>query len=308
LVEVAPRPDENPVLVYLARLAEGESRRTMEKALATFTAPRDPETIAWGTLRYPHVTLAKSQLAARLAPATVNKILAGVRGVAREAMRLDLLAPEHFARIREVKGVRGSRLPAGRHVEVDELDGLFGVCEAETPRVVRDRAILAVLRATGCRRAELVGYDLEDLDRKAWTLFTRGKGNKERNLPAVAAQEAVLPWLRVRGNVGGPLFFAVRKDGTLSSRRMHPSSVAFIIDRTAVAADVAHLSPHDLRRTFVGDLLDGGADMATVQRLAGHESVDTTARYDRRPERAAQAAAALITIPSVRRKSEEGPQ
>ena len=70
-----------------------------------------------------------------------------------------------------------------------------------------------------------------------------------------------------------------------------------MLRKRAAQAGVDEMTPHDLRRTMVGDMLDAGADLATVQKVCGHASPTTTARYDRRPEEAKRKAAGLLHVP-----------
>jgi integrase len=298
------RADRDPVAVYVAGLGSAKSQRTMAAALTTIAAElgvASAHLIPWEELRYQHVAALRARLVKRFAPATVNKLLSAVRGAAREAMRLGLLQPEEHARIVDVAGVRGSRLPAGRHVEEGELASLVGACERK-----RDGALLALLCVTGMRRSELVALDLEHVDEATCTIRILGKGNKERLAYAAEARAEIAGWLEVRGRQPGPLLCSINKAGTLRRRRLAESSVNFILARIAARAGVDGLAPHDVRRTWVGRLLDAGADISAVQRLAGHSRVDTTQRYDRRGERAAEAAAGLVRLP--RRREDNCPE
>ena len=82
----------------------------------------------------------------------------------------------------------------------------------------------------------------------------------------------------------GPLLCPVNKGGNLQMRRMTPDAVLKILKKRALQAGVEEFSPHDFRRTFCSDLLDASVDIVTFQKLAGHASPVTTAKYDRRGE------------------------
>lgn len=107
----------------------------------------------------------------------------------------------------------------------------------------------------------------------------------------------------VRGAAPGPLFYGVVKGGALAPRRLAGQAMAVICASRALEAEVPPFTPHDLRRSFISGLFDAGASPAVVQRLAGHEDLATTTRYDRRGEEARRRAVELIDIPYVARQS-----
>jgi integrase/recombinase XerD len=104
-------------------------------------------------------------------------------------------------------------------------------------------------------------------------------------------------WILVRGSQPGPLFYHINKSDRIYQRRLTDSTVRHMLVKLDKIAGIQSFSAHDLRRSFISDLLDKGADIATAQKLAGHASVETTARYDRRGEVTKRNAAGLLHVP-----------
>jgi len=304
-VEAVPAvpAERHPAAVYLAGLSRG-SRRTMRQALDTvagvLSGRADAAAMPWHRVEYAHVQAVRTALAERYAPATANKMLSALRGVLREAWRLGQIDGEAYRRMADVQAVAGETLPAGREVTAGELGALFLACAGDTtPAGRRDAALLAVLFGGGLRRSEAVALDLADYSPETGELRVRhGKRNKARIIYATnGGKRALDAWLAVRGTEPGPLLIPVRKGGTMELRRMTAQAVYALLRRRAEQANVAAFSPHDSRRTWIGNLLDAGADITTVQKLAGHANVNTTARYDRRGEQAKRKAAELLHLP-----------
>ena len=293
-----------PARLYLASLAP-TGRRSMAarlRRIATLFGAPDIDEVPWEALRYAHIAALLVRLAEDgLAPASINATLAALRGVMNAAWSLGLLDVEDLERIRRVKGARGSSLPRGRAVAGTELAALLAACARDSsPAGARDTAMIALLYTAGLRREELASLALSDLSAPAASLAIRhAKGRKQRLLPlAAAAMSALEPWLAARGTGSGGLFLPVNKGGRIYGSRLAAQAVYRALAKRAEEAKLTEpLSPHDLRRTFVGDLLDAGADIATVQQLAGHASVSTTARYDRRGEATKRRAVELLSLP-----------
>ncbi len=305
----------NPVSAYLAGLAES-SRRPMRTNLETIarlvSGGRVSATeLAWWELRYEHTSLIRSTLAASYAPATANLMLSAMRGVLKSCFRLGYMTADDLQRAADVPPARGSRLPPGRAVERGELYALFRLCYEDHKRArgARDAALLALLYACGLRRSEAVSLDLSDYDPGTLEVRVRGKGNKERMVYAEGgADRAVNLWVGLRGEEPGALFLPVNKGGTIVRARTDPDgevvparlsdqAVYDVVKRRHREAGVKKLSPHDFRKTFVGDLLDAVGDLSVAQQLAGHADPSTTARYDRRGERAKRKAAGHLHVP-----------
>ncbi len=212
---------------------------------------------------------------------------------------------DDYLRAVDLRPISGSRLPAGRNVEHVEL---------EHP-------------ARPVRRRPTPGRRPRRAPSSPWPTSPAAAGPNSRRctwptststLPpsgswAKAANNAWCPsppppppcieaWLAWRGDQPGPLFCPIdRGDNLQHSRTLSGEAIRQVLCRRSLAAGVKALSPHDLRRTYAGDLLDAGADLPAVQQLLGHASPATTSRYDRRGDKARRTAAERLhlEIPST---------
>jgi site-specific recombinase XerD len=196
----------------------------------------------------------------KLAPSTIGRKLAAVRAFLRHALGAERVPDASFA------PRRPRRLPdAPRPHEVDgELDALDG----EGPLAVRNRALVELVYSAGLRSQEAVDLDLADVDFEQELVHVRGKGGKERVVPlGEEAARLVADYLRearpqlARG-AENALFLSVR------GRRLDTSTLRRLIPH-----------PHRLRHAFATHLLEGGADLRTIQELLGHSSLSTTQMY-----------------------------
>jgi integrase/recombinase XerD len=215
-----------------------------------------------------------------LKPGTIGRKMAAVRGLHR------FLFAEEFAASDPTAGLdtprRGASLP--KALTVEEVERLLESPNRSDPLGARDAALLEFLYATGARVSEAVTVDLHDLDLETRTVMLTGKGNKQRLVPlgryAVAAVIAYLPYrleLRRSGADPGRLFLNSR--GKALSRQ----GVWGIVRKAAASAGIAgdRASPHVLRHSAATHMVEGGADLRTVQEMLGHASISTTQIYTR---------------------------
>lgn len=304
--ERAGKPD--PYDTYIDTLKSPESKRAMAGCLDRIAAmvltaergtpPPEEEKITgrgrpWWVLRYAHTTRIRAQLIETgWSPKHVNKHLSALRGVLKQCWQLEYMDTDAYMRAKAIENVKGSRLPAGRSIHGDEHDAIDAAVAAEDgARPVRDRAILALLRATGLRRSEVAGLCVENWDPAERQIRVVGKGDKEREVPVYPSAAVKLDrWLNRLNRRRGPMFPAIDRWGNVSKRHINARTIGQVVEQWRRRAGVAPLATHDFRRSLGGDMLDAGADLVQVQKLFGHQSATTTAGYDRRPGRKLRAA------------------
>jgi integrase/recombinase XerD len=232
-------------------------------------APEDLEAFV-GWLR-----AATSQRGSGYAASTVARIVVAVRGFHRFLAREGLVPGDVGSDLETPSAARSLPKP----LSLAQVELLLAAPVGLDPIARRDRAMLEILYGAGLRISELTGLDLDDVDPVERMLRVRGKGDKERVVPygevAAAALEEWLVGGRPALSPRDPAVFLNARGGRLSRQGVWKLLKAHA-DRVGLAEEV---SPHTLRHSFATHLLDGGADVRSVQELLGHASVTTTQIY-----------------------------
>jgi site-specific recombinase XerD len=222
-----------------------------------------------------------------LARASIARKRAALRSFFADARRRGLVEDDPAALLDAPTLDR--RLP--KALRVDQVAALIthtAAGEPPDPMALRDAAVLELLYGTGARVSELVGLDLPALDLERRTAKLHGKGDRERLVPlGEPAAHAVRRWLAD----GRPAILADRleaaappADAVFLGRRgarADRSELYRMVRRRGLAAGVGHVTPHVLRHSYATHLLEGGADLRSVQELLGHAALATTQIYTR---------------------------
>lgn len=309
IVLVKPQPlDQNAAALYIASLPAETGRRTQAQALRVIAGMLGTNVnhLDWGKLRYQHTAAVRAKIAQIYKPATANKILSALRQTLKQAWLLGHMTAEDYHRAVDLEPITGETIPTGRELSTGEIIALMKACQADTnPAGTRDAAIISLLYAAGLRRDEVVKLNVNNFQHEAGQLILTGKRNRQRTAYIRnGAADALNDWLSIRGLDDGPLFVPINKGGKLLLKPMTTQAIYNMLYKRAQEAGIKNFSPHDLRRTFIAHLLEAGVDIATVSKMAGHANIQTTARYDRRPEEEKKKAAELLHVPYRPKKAQ----
>lgn len=210
-----------------------------------------------------------------LAASSAGRALVVARGLHKFAAAEGIVDADVAARVAPPK--QGDRLPDT--LSIGEVEKLLDTCPDETAVNLRDKALLETLYATGARVSEVLGLVVDDVADEILIKVT-GKGNKQRVVPVGGAARRAIDAYLVRGR---PALSKGRTHALFLNKHGHPlsrQSAWTIIKNAASRAGIdKDISPHTLRHSFATHLLEGGADVRTVQELLGHSSVTTTQIY-----------------------------
>jgi site-specific recombinase XerD len=266
----------------LNSLGSPASRRVYEYAIDQF--------IAWycsePRLAFNRIVVMRYRMyleSRRLAANTINQQLAAVRRLAHEAADAGLLSPELAAGISRVRGVKQLGFRSGNWLSTEQSSEVLKHASGDSMREKRDYAMLAMLFGCGFRRSELVGLELDDIQKRQghWAVVDLiGKGGHIRTVPIPGWVKAALDrWTCAANVTEGKIFRRVARLGKVWGKGLSQNVVWYVVRSCCQKAGLEHIAPHDLRRTCAKLCHDSGGELEQIQFLLGHASVQTTERY-----------------------------
>ncbi len=213
-----------------------------------------------------------------LAAATIARKMAAVRGLHRFMTDEGLASEDPTVAVGRAR--RSEPIP--KALTVAEAIRLVEAPNDGTVAGCRDRAILEFLYGTGARVSEAIALDVADLDLTDRVAVVHGKGNTQRLVPlGIKACEAISPWLHARLEVAASTEPAVFV--SLRGRRLTRQAVFALVKKWGVTVGISpeRISPHVLRHSAATHMIEGGADLRSVQEMLGHANVSTTQVYTR---------------------------
>jgi len=247
-------------------------RRDLQQFAGFLSGQIDPA-LTIRQITHLHIRRYLASVHKELTKSSVGRKLAAIRSLFRFLLRRGLLEKNPAELVSTPK--KEKKLPF--HLNIDEITTLVEAPKLPEELPSRDRAILETLYSSGLRVSELTGLDVKGVDLLAGSVRVFGKGGKERLIPLGSkAIKALEEYLELKGNPGmnAPLFTNSR-GGRLTRR-----SIARIVDKYMLHLQaMKKASPHTLRHTFATHLLEGGADLRSIQEMLGHASLSTTQKY-----------------------------
>ncbi len=215
-----------------------------------------------------------------LGPRTLARQIAAIRGLYRFARASGRIAEDPTALLESPRPPR--RLP--RALSRADAQALVEAASGDAPRALRDRAILELLYGSGLRASEIVGLGPGDLDLHGQFVVCQGKGSRQRLVPVGGEARRALREYLARGR---PVMVGARDPGTLFVNRLGGSlsrqGLWALVRAHGRRVGVRRAFPHALRHSFASHLLEGGADLRSVQALLGHADIGTTEVYTHLP-------------------------
>jgi site-specific recombinase XerD len=296
-------PQLSPYQLYLQTLSA--SGRKAIISLLTQSAKRltnqSPDQFDWHQLKYANVVMLRNAFVQDgYAVATTNMMLSAIKSLMQTCFNMDLISADQLAKIKSVDRVHGTAQRKGRGLSKEEINALLKAAEdsEHSSKRLRDKAIIMVACGAGLRSFELAELTMDDIDTKNGILTVRkGKGRKVRQIHlAKPVLTSLKKWIAIRDQHEGALFSKIDRYGGIQQRHLSTSGIAHLFESLQQTANIDAFSPHDLRRTFITQLLNQGVDMNTVRQLAGHSDITTTARYDCRAESVGQKASKRLSF------------